>query len=130
MNVLPIMKLRCSLLIVLVLLTGGCSSGTKAAVKDIDWGSRIGFYTYEDALAELGEPDVIGQSIEGKFGEWVLERSPNVSFSFGFGSIGFGPHTSAGVGVGTTVSPPPSGEYLHLRFDNDGRLVEWTKVKY
>ena len=130
MNLPPIVKIECFLLIALALLAGGCSSGTKASVKNIDWGSRIGSYTYEDALAELGEPSVIGQSSQGKFAEWVLERSPNVSFSFGFGSIGFGPHTSAGVGVGTTVSPPPSGEYLHLRFDNDDKLVEWTKVKY
>jgi hypothetical protein len=118
------------LLIVLALLAGGCASGTKATIKDIDWGSRIGAYTYEEALAELGEPDVIGQSSEGKIAEWVLQRSPNVSFGFGFGSGSFGRHTSTGVGVGTTVSPPPSGEYLHLRFNNDGKLAEWTKVKY
>jgi hypothetical protein len=124
------MKMRCFLLIVLALLAGGCASGTKATIKDIDWGSRIGTYTYEEALAELGEPDVIGQSSEGKIAEWVLQRSPNVSFGFGFGSGSFGRHTSTGVGVGTTVSPPPSGEYLHLRFDNDGKLAEWTKVKY
>ena len=124
------MKLRCLLLIVLALLAGGCASGTKATVKDIDWGSRIGTYTYEEALAELGEPDVIGQSSEGKIAEWVLQRSPNVSFGLGFGGGSFGRHTSTGVGVGTSVSPPPSGEYLHLRFDKDGKLAEWTKVKY
>src|SRR5512139_3760760 len=102
------MKITCFLLFVLAFLAGGCASGRKAIVKDIDWGRRIGTYTYEDALAELGEPDVIGQSSEGKFAEWVLERSPNVTFGFGFGSGSFGPHTSTGVGVGTTVSPPPS----------------------
>ncbi len=116
--------------IVLALLTGSCASGPKADIKNIDWGSRIGTYTYEEALAELGEPSVIGQSSEGKFAEWVLERSPNVSFSFGFGSIGFGPHTSTGVGVGTSVSPPPSGEYLQLRFDEDGKLTESARVRY
>ncbi len=124
------MKLRYLLLIVLALPVGGCASGTKATVKDIDWGSRIGTYTYEEALAELGEPNVIGESSEGKIAEWVLQRSHNVTFGFGFGSGSFGRHTSTGVGVGTTVSPPPSGEYLHLRFDNDGKLAEWTKVKY
>ena len=124
------MKLRCLLLIVLTLLAGGCASGTKTTIKDIDWGSRIGTYTYNEALAELGEPDVIGQSSEGKIAEWVLQRSPNVTFGFGFGGVGFGHHTSTGVGVGTTVSPPPSGEYLRLRFDNDGKLAEWIKVKY
>jgi hypothetical protein len=124
------MKLRCLLLIVLVFLAGGCASGTKATVKDIDWGSRIGTYTYEEALAELGEPNVMGESSEGKIAEWVLRRSPMVSFGLGFGTGGYGHHTSTGVGVGTSVSPPPSGEYLHLRFDKDGKLAEWTKVKY
>jgi len=124
------MKLRCLLLIVLALLAGGCVSGNKAVIQDIDWGSRIGTYTYEEALAELGKPDVIGQSSEGTIAEWVLERSPNVTFGFGFGGVGYGRHTSTGVGVGTTVSPPPSGEYLHLRFDNEGNLTEWRRVKY
>jgi len=124
------MKLRCLLLIVLALLAASCASGTKATVKDIDWGSRIGTYTYEEALAELGEPNVMGESSEGKIAEWVLRQSPMVSFGFGFGSGGYGHHTSTGVGVGTSVSPPPSGEYLHLRFDKDGKLAEWTKVRY
>jgi hypothetical protein len=124
------MKLRCLLLIVLTLLPGSCASGTKATVKDIDWGSRIGTYTYEEALAELGEPNVMGESSEGKIAEWVLRQSPMVSFGFGFGTGGYGHHTSTGVGVGTSVSPPPSGEYLHLRFDKDGKLAEWTKVRY
>jgi hypothetical protein len=124
------MKPTCFLFIVLALVIGGCASGTKATVKDIDWGSRIGTYTYEDALVELGEPDVIGQSSEGRVAEWVLQRSPNVTFGLGFGGGSFGRHTSTGVGVGTTVSPPPGGEYLRLRFDKDGKLAEWTKVKY
>ena len=124
------MKLGGLLIIVLTLLTASCASGTKATVKNIDWGSRIGTYTYEEALAELGEPDVIGQSSEGMIAEWVLERSPAVSFGFGFGSGSHGHHTSTGVGVGTSVSPPPSGEYLHLRFNKEGKLAEWTKVRY
>jgi hypothetical protein len=125
-----IMILRCLLLIVLALLPGGCASDTKAVIKDIDWGSRIGTYTYAEALAELGEPDVISQSSEGTIAEWVLQRSPNIFFGFGFGRGSFGRHTSTGVRAGTTVSPPPSGEYMHLRFDKDGKLAERTKIKY
>jgi len=116
--------------IVLALLTGSCASGPKANIKNIDWGGRIGTYTYEEALAELGEPDVVGETNEGMIAEWVLRRSPMVSFGFGFGGVGYGHHTSTGVGVGTSVSPPPSGEYLHLRFDKDGKLTEWTRVRY
>jgi hypothetical protein len=116
------MKLPWLLLIVLVLLTGSCASGPKANIKDVDWGKRIGTYTYEEALAELGEPNIMSETNEGRIAEWMLRRSPMVSFGVGFG----GP----GVGVGTSVSPPPSGEYLRLRFDKDGKLTESARVRY
>ena len=125
-----LMKFTWLSLIVLIFLAGSCASGPKTAIKKIDWGSRIGTYTYEEALAELGEPDVISESSEGKTAEWVLRRSPGVSLGFGIGSGSYGHHTSMGVGVGTSVSPPPSGEYLHLRFDKDGKLAEWSRVRY
>jgi len=124
------MILRCLLFIILALLAGSCVSGTKTTVENVDWGSRIETYTYQEALAELGQPDVIGQSTEGMIAEWVLQRSPGFSLGFGFGSGGYGHHSASGAGVGASVSPPPSGEYLHLRFDKDGKLVEWTKVRY
>jgi hypothetical protein len=124
------MKLRFLLLIVLTLLAGGCASGTKATIQDIDWGSRIGMYTYEEALVELGEPNVIGESAEGRIAEWVLSQSPAVSFGFGFGTGSYGRHSSTGVGVGTSVSPPPGGEYLQLKFDKNDKLSGWTKVRY
>jgi hypothetical protein len=125
-----VMKLAWLSLIVLAFLAGSCASGPKANIKSIDWGSRIGMYTYEEALTELGQPDVMGESSEGKIAEWVLRRSPGVSFGIGLGTGSYGHHTSTGVGVGTSVSPPPGGEYLHLRFDKDGKLAEWTKVTY
>jgi hypothetical protein len=124
------MKLSWVPLIAAVLLAGSCASGTKVTVTDNDWGSRIGTYTYEDALAELGDPNMIGESSEGKIAEWILRQSPAFSFGFGFGGASYGHHSGTGGGVGATVSPPPSGEYLRLRFDQDGRLVEWTRVRY
>lgn len=116
--------------IVFAFLAGSCASGPKTDIKGIDWGSRIGKYTYEQALAELGQPDVIGESSEGKIAEWVLRRDPGVSFGIGLGGGSYGHHTASGIGVGTSVSPPPSGEYLRLRFDRDNVLAEWTKASY
>jgi hypothetical protein len=124
------MKLAWLSLIVLALLAEGCASGSKTNVKSMYWGSRIGTYTFEESLAELGQPDVLSESSEGKIAEWVLRRSPDVSFGIGLGTGSYGRHTSTGFGVGTSVSPPPSGEYLRLRFDRDGNLAEWTKVTY
>ncbi len=124
------MKLKGLLFIVLAVLAGSCASGPKANISNIDWGSRIGTYTYDQALAELGEPNVIGESSEGKTAEWVLGQSPSTAVSFGFGTGSFGHSTATGVGVGTTVAQPPSGEYLRLRFDKAGKLVEWSRTKY
>ena len=118
------------LFIVLLFLAASCVYGPRITVEDSEWGARIGEYTYQDALAELGEPQMIGESSEGKVAEWVLRQSIPFSIGFGFGGVGYGHHSSTGVGVGTSVSPPPSGEYLRLRFDRDGRLAEWTKVRY
>ena len=117
-------------MIAAVLLVGSCASGSKVTVADNDWGRRIGTYTYGEALAELGEPNMIGESSEGKIAEWILRQSPGFSFGFGFGGGSYGHHTGTGGGVGATVSPPPGGEYLRLRFDQDGKLVEWTRGRY
>jgi hypothetical protein len=117
----------------LAALLVGCATQPKAAKVNlgaIDWKSRIGVYTYDQAVAELGRPHVEGESGDGRLAEWVVRRSPRVSFGFGMGSGSYGRHTGFGVGVGTTVSPPPHGETLRLKFGPDGRLKEWTKVKF
>jgi hypothetical protein len=124
------MKLSWVLLTVMALLAGSCASGKKVTVTDNNWGNRIGTYTYGEALAELGEPNLISESSEGKIAEWFLQQSPAFSFGFGFSGTSYSHHTAAGSGAGITVSPPPGGESLRLRFDQDGKLVEWTRVRY
>ncbi|MEY2409837.1 MAG: hypothetical protein QOF48_2507 [Verrucomicrobiota bacterium] len=112
----------------------GCSSTPKAPPKPnpskINWSERVGNYTYEQALADLGKPAVSGESNEGRFAEWVLHRSSRMSFGFGVGTGSFGPRGGVGVGAGSSVSPPPSGEYLQLKFCADGKLKDWSKVRY
>jgi hypothetical protein len=97
---------------------------------NINWNERIGSYTYEQALAEIGKPDVIAESSEGRTADWILKRSPQMSFGVGLGSGVYGSHVGTGVGVGTSVSPPPHGEYLHLTFDSEGKLKAWSRVKH
>jgi len=113
----------------LYLVTFGCASRPKID-PNINWSQRIGNYTYEQALAELGPPAVIAESGEGRSADWVLKRSPNMSFGFGVGGGTYGSHVGTGVGVGTSVSPPPRGEYLHLDFDREGKLKGWSKIRH
>jgi uncharacterized membrane protein YgcG len=124
------MKSARPFIIVLILLAGACASSPKINISDAEWKGRIGTYTYEQALAELGPPNVVAESNEGRTAEWVISQSPATSFSFGFGRGSYGGGTSTGVGAGTTISPPPGGESLRLRFDKNGNLAEWSKAKY
>ena len=127
------MKSNFLLLLAVTLALAGCASDPKSSKPDpksINWSERVGTYTYDQALGDLGKPAVIGESAEGRTAEWSLRRSPRVSFGLGVGGGSFGSHGGVGVGVGSTVSPPPSGENLRLKFDKDGKLTEWSKVTY
>jgi len=120
---------------VAVLGAAGCASKpkpnlSKSEIEKINWSERIGSYTYEQALADLGRPAVSGESNEGRTAEWILKRSPQMSFGFGVGGGSYGSGGGVGVGAGTGFTPPPSGEYLRLKFDKADHLVEWSKVKY
>jgi len=135
------MKTLSSLLLVATLLVPvGCASSSSSTVKPakpvkvdpktVNWGERIGTYTFDQALAELGGPALVGESSAGKTAEWVLRRSPQMSFGFGVGGASYGSGGGVGVGVGSGISPPPHGENLRLIFDAEGKLKEWAKVKY
>ena len=112
----------------LSLVLAGCATRPKVD-PHIDWNQRIGSYKYDQAVVELGKPDVVGESSEGKMAEWITRRSSRVSFGFGVGHGMYGRHSATGVGVGTSVSQPPGGEYLRLTFGQDGNLKAWSKVR-
>jgi hypothetical protein len=114
--------------ILLAALLLACATKAKVA-RDRDWSPYIGNYTFGQAIEELGQPYVTGEQSDGsKFAEWIVHQSPQVSLGFGAGGGSFGSHS--GVGAGTTVSPPPHGEYLHLDFGTNGLLKAWTKIRH
>ena len=102
------------------LLVTGC------ATKRVDWDSRLGTYTYDQAIAEYGPPDKVATLSDGqKVADWITSRSSSgVSFGVGMGS--FGRHSATGVGVGETVGNSYD-HIMRLTFGPDGRLVHWTK---
>ena len=69
----------------------GCQSTPK-----VNWDSRIGQYTYDQAVVEFGVPDKTATLSDGrKVVEWITRRSGGSAFSLGVGS--FGRHTGVGV---------------------------------
>jgi hypothetical protein len=108
------------LLAMLGLLFAGCQSTPK-----VDWNSRIGTYTYDQAVAELGPPDKTAKLSDGRtVADWV-KHSHGGGLSFGVGTGFYGGHTAVGTGVGTSTGYPD--RVLRLTFGPDGKLTEVKK---
>ena len=105
------------LLAVLAVANPGCASKP-------DWNQRVGTFTFDDAVRELGPPVSSSPLSDGStVAEWFLKYGAQMSF--GFGSSMYGP--SGGVGAGQTVSTPPKAHFLRLTFNPEGKLQRWEK---
>lgn len=109
------------LLVTLLLWITGCTSKPK-----VDWNSRVGSYTFDEAVIELGPPDRQTEISGGrKVADWVVGRTSSPRVSFGVGSYGRG----GGVGVGTGTGGEPIEKVLRLTFDKDGSLLQWERTE-
>jgi hypothetical protein len=107
----------------LVLLVTGCST-----TKKVDWQSRVGSYTYDQAVAEMGPPDKQAKLSNGAtVAEWITHRSGGSGLSIGVGGGSFGRHSGMGVGVSQSVGSGGSDRVLRLVFGPDGKLTSATK---
>jgi hypothetical protein len=111
-----------SLLTVLFLAAGfiiGCKT-----TPPIDWNGRVGTYTYDQAVTDLGPPDRQAKLSDGKtVAEWITHRNGGTSFGIGTGFYTGG----VGVGVGQSVGSGYSEHILKLTFGTDNKLAFWQK---
>ncbi len=106
-------------LVLAALVTAGC-----ATTKPIDWNSRVGTYTFDQAVTELGPPDKQAKLSDGKcVAEWITHREGGTSFSVG---TGFG-SGNAGFGVGQTVGTGYRDRVLTLTFGTNNVLTAWSR---
>src|ERR1700690_3094488 len=91
-----------SLLVVFTLVVSfliGCKS-----TPPIDWNSRIGTYTYDQAVTDLGPPDKQAKLDDGKtVAEWITHRSGGTGLSIGTGFFSGGGGIGTGVGVSQSI---------------------------
>ncbi len=72
----------CLLMIVALGLAGGC-----ATTPRVDWDSRIGNFTYDQAVSQLGQPAHHEVKADGtQSAEWITERGNPGSVGFGMGA--------------------------------------------
>ena len=107
----------------LALVLAGCATAPK-----INWTARVGNYTFDQAVAELGPPDKQAALADHSVvAEWLTRRGRTYSFvSPGYGyypsPYGYGP------GYPTTVDTTTLPDYfLRLTFGPDGQLRSWKE---
>jgi len=94
----------------------------------VDWNSRIGAYTYDQAVIELGPPDKQARLDNGQtIAEWITHRSGGSGLSIGTGFFSGGGGSGVGVGVGQSIGAGPSDKILKLTFGSDHKLAAWSK---
>jgi hypothetical protein len=98
----------------LALLLAGC------ATTKVDWTSRIGHYTYDQAVVELGPPDKSAKLADGSVvSDWLLFRGGTTGSFQGF----------PGAGMQYYEATPTPDYYLRLVFDAQSQLKEWKRYR-
>ena len=101
------------------LVLAGCATAPK-----INWAARVGNYTFDQAVTELGPPDKQAKLSDGKtVAEWITHRNGGSGLSVGTGFYGGG----VGVGMSHSVGQGYRDRVLNLTFDADNQLASWSK---
>jgi hypothetical protein len=104
----------------LIFLAAGC------ATNRVDWGARVGSYTFDQAVMEYGPPDKQAKLQDGTVvAEWLTRRgytqtSPAPIFYPGY----YGGHYPV-YPVYNDIQVPDY--FLRLTFGPDGKLAAWKK---
>lgn len=115
---------RCGVAVALglvLLAFSGCRT------SKVDWNSRIGAYTFDQAVKDSGPPDRDAVLADGsRVSEWILQRGGSLSV---ISIPPSGPYYPPGGYVSGPVFVDNSPEYsIRLTFGPDRVLKAWKKV--
>ena len=115
---LAVRALSLVILFLAILFIAGCKT-----MPQVDWNSRVGAYTYNQAVADMGQPDKQAKLNDGKtVDQWITLHGNNGFFAGGgYGSGNYG------VGSGQNLGQSYKDHVLELTFGPDGKLVSWAK---
>jgi hypothetical protein len=102
-----------------ILVVGSLLSG--CASMRVDWAGRIGHYSYDQTVLELGPPDKSATLKDGTIvAEWLTRRGYSFASSrYGYSPWYYGPYYP---GYAEINSPD---YFLRLTFGPDGMLKAW-----
>jgi len=101
------------------LVLAGCATTPK-----IDWAARVGHYTYDQAVLELGPPDKMAKLDNGIIvANWITRQG--YAYSTG-GAVADRYYPGTVIGPSFTQAYSPT-YYLRLTFGMDGKLTDWKK---
>ncbi len=104
----------------LILLTG-------CATTKVDWSSRVGSYTFDQAVMDYGPPDKQAKLQDGStVAEWMTYRGRTYAYApvpYGYYPWSYGPAYSPFI---DTYNTPDY--FLRLMFSPDGTLKEFRRV--
>jgi hypothetical protein len=107
-----------SALMLLGVLMNGCATGK------IDWTKRIGIYTYDQTILELGPPDKQAKLADGTIvADWLATRGYYYSSPPIYGYYPYG-----GPYYAYTDAYRTPDSFLRLTFGADGKLHAWKRV--
>jgi hypothetical protein len=94
---------------------------TGCATPRVDWSARVGHYTYEQAVTDMGEPEKQDKLPDGTLAaEWLVNRG----YTHTEASPGpYGPFYPTNPRTYTAPS-----QFLRLSFGPDGHLASWKKL--
>ena len=102
----------------LVLVVGGC------ATNKINWAERIGTYSFDQVVLELGPPDKQAKLTDGTIvAEWLTRRGANHLYS----SAGYYPYWGY-TAFPTYLETYTPDSFLRLTFDPAGMLKAWKRT--
>jgi hypothetical protein len=121
LQAVPVVVGRLVLITAVVLGLGGC------ATQRIDWRARVGNYTLDQAIVDLGPPDKQAKLTDGTVvAEWLTRRGYRYSTYVG-GFYGVCSPLYYGPPYPTYVDSYAPDYFLRLTFGPEGRLEAWKR---
>ena len=110
--------LSLAILFLAVVFIAGCKT-----IAPVDWNNRVGTYTYDQAVADMGSPNTQTKLNDGReVAQWItLHGSNGLSMGGGFNNNNYG------IGAGQNIAQSYKDHVLELTFGKDGKLVSWAK---